>query len=199
MNRRSATIHRVTLETEIQVTLNIDGTGECRMETGIGFLDHMLEQLCRHGLFDLSVLARGDNRVDDHHTVEDIGIVIGQAFRQALGERRGVIRFGTAHVPLDEALVRVVVDLSNRAHLHWEIQFPAPKVGNFDTELFREWFIAFAHNSATTLHVTCLHGQNSHHMAEAAFKALGRALRQACTIDNRLADLIPSTKGTLSQ
>ncbi|MBF0610779.1 MAG: imidazoleglycerol-phosphate dehydratase HisB [Magnetococcales bacterium] len=198
MNKRTATIHRVTLETEIQVTLNLDGTGDGRMETGVGFLDHMLEQLSRHGLFDLSVLARGDNRIDDHHTVEDIGIVVGQAFRQALGERRGIVRFGTAHVPLDETLVRVVVDLSNRAHLHWDMKFPTEKVGSFDTELFREWYVAFANNSASTLHVSCLHGINSHHMAEASFKALGRALRQACSIDGRLADLIPSTKGTLS-
>ncbi|MBF0626396.1 MAG: imidazoleglycerol-phosphate dehydratase HisB [Magnetococcales bacterium] len=196
---RSATIERNTRETRIRVTLDLDGEGRADLATGIGFLDHMLDQLARHGLFDLTVRAEGDLNVDGHHTVEDVGIVLGQAFRQALGDRRGLTRFAAAHVPLDEALGRVVVDLSNRPCLIWQVTFPAPMIGQMDTELFQEWFRAFAVNAGMTLHVASLYGTNSHHIAEACFKALARALRVACSMDPRQADRVPSTKGTLHQ
>lgn len=195
---RSAVLSRETRETSIQVSVNLDGHGLSEIDTGIGFLDHMLDQLARHGLFDVQVKAKGDVHVDMHHTVEDVGIVLGEAFRQALGERRGITRFGEAHIPLDEALSRVVVDLSNRPSLTWQVSFPTPKVGEMDTELFREWFGAFANHARITLHVTSLYGVNSHHIAEACFKALARALRLACSPDPRQAQNIPSTKGTLS-
>ncbi|MBF0142840.1 MAG: imidazoleglycerol-phosphate dehydratase HisB [Magnetococcales bacterium] len=196
---RTASLDRRTRETEVQVTLTLDGTGRSRINTGVGFLDHMLDQLARHGLFDLEVQARGDLPVDAHHTVEDVGIALGQVWREALGERRGICRFGEAHVPLDEALARVVVDLSNRPHLTWQVVFPTEKVGQWDTELFREWFAAFADNGRLCLHVASLAGSNSHHIAESCFKALAVALRKACALDpGRGPDAIPSTKGTLS-
>jgi imidazoleglycerol-phosphate dehydratase len=197
MSRR-AEIHRRTSETEVRVRLDLDGSGQSAQATGIGFLDHMLDQIARHGLFDLKVQAQGDLHVDLHHTVEDVGIALGQAFKQALGERKGINRYGAAHVPLDEALSRVVVDLSNRPFLVWQVTFPTEQIGIFDTELFREWFTAFAINGAMTLHVTNLHGANSHHIIESCYKALARALREACALDGRRGQDVPSTKGTLS-
>lgn len=191
-------MERITRETEVHVALNVDGTGIARIKTGCGFLDHMLDQLARHGLFDLEITARGDTHIDDHHTVEDVGIALGQAFRKALGERRGIYRFGSAMVPLDESLSRVVLDLSNRATLIWNVSFPSPKLGSFDTELFREWCAAFSGNAGVTLHVENMYGTNSHHIIESCFKALALALRQACTLEPRQAGSVPSTKGTLS-
>ena len=195
---RTACIERNTRETEISVRLNLDGTGLSQMNTGCGFLDHMLDQLARHGLFDLEVTAKGDHHIDDHHTVEDVGIALGQAFQKALGDKRGVYRFGSAWVPLDEALSRVVLDLSNRATLIWTVSFSHSKLGTFDTELFREWFAALAGNAGLTLHVENLYGSNDHHIIESCFKALALALRQACALDPRRDNSIPSTKGTLS-
>jgi imidazoleglycerol-phosphate dehydratase len=195
---RIAHIDRKTNETEVRVTVNLDGTGLSTLQTGCGFLDHMLAQLARHGLFDLEVHAQGDTHVDDHHTVEDVGIAMGQAFRQALGARRGLVRFGSAMAPLDESLSRVVVDLSNRGTLVWQVAFASDKIGQFDSALFREWFAAFANQSGTTLHVETLYGSNDHHKIESCFKALALALRQACTLDPRQAGQVPSTKGTLS-
>lgn len=195
---RTALSERKTAETQIAISLNLDGTGLSHIDSGSGFLDHMLDQLARHGLFDIDLSARGDTHIDDHHTVEDVGIALGQAFKQALGERRGITRFGSAYVPLDEALSRVVVDLSNRPSLTWHVTFPTPKVGTFDTELFKEWFIAFAINGGMTLHVENLYGDNAHHIIESCFKALALALRQGCAIDPRRNMGIPSTKDTLS-
>ncbi|MBF0188854.1 MAG: imidazoleglycerol-phosphate dehydratase HisB [Magnetococcales bacterium] len=197
MNRQAA-VNRKTGETDIEVLLDLDGSGESDIDTGIGFLDHMLDQIARHGLFDLRVAAKGDLHIDFHHTVEDVGIALGDAFRQALGERRGITRFGHAYVPLDEALARVVVDLSNRPSLVWDVPFHAEKIGTFDVELFREWFTAFANNARITLHVTSLCGDNNHHIIESCYKALARALREACTPDPRRSGEVPSTKGTLS-
>ncbi|ABK45429.1 imidazoleglycerol-phosphate dehydratase [Magnetococcus marinus MC-1] len=195
---RIATESRTTGETKIQVTLNLDGSGKAQVDTGVGFLDHMLDQIARHGGMDLEIEACGDQHIDDHHTVEDVGITMGQAFRQAIGDRRGITRFGHAYVPLDEALSRVVVDLSNRPSLSWRVKFPTQKVGNFDTELFKEWFAAFAQQGGITMHVESLYGENSHHIAESCFKALARALRSACAVDATLGGVAPSTKGTLS-
>jgi imidazoleglycerol-phosphate dehydratase len=195
---RTATVQRETKETTVAVDLNLDGSGQADIDTGIGFLDHMLDQIARHGLFDLNVKANGDTHVDGHHTVEDVGICVGQAFREALGERRGISRFGMAMVPLDESLSRVVVDLSNRPSLVWRVNFSTPKLGTFDTELFREWFEAFAGNGALTLHVENLYGSNGHHIIESCYKALALALRQACSLDPSRAGAVPSTKGTLS-
>nr|CRH06624.1 imidazoleglycerol-phosphate dehydratase [Candidatus Magnetococcus massalia] len=195
---RIATVARDTRETQVEVTLNLDGSGESDIDTGIGFLDHMLDQIARHGQINLIVRAKGDHHIDHHHSVEDIGITMGQAFREAVGERKGITRYGHAYVPLDEALTRVVLDLSNRPAMVWKVNFPTEKVGQFDTELFREWFIAFAHNGGITLHVETLYGDNSHHIAETCFKALGRALRMACDEDPRMAGQVPSTKGTLN-
>lgn len=196
---RTAEVKRHTGETNVFVRIDLDGSGKSNLDTGIGFLDHMLDQIARHGLFDLTVTAKGDLEVDFHHTVEDVGITIGQAFRKALGDRRGVTRFGSAYAPLDEALSRVVVDLSNRPFLVWDVSFPCEKIGNFDTELFREWFMAFTGNAAITLHVANLSGVNGHHIIESCFKALARALRQACEPDPRRGGDVPSTKGTLSE
>lgn len=195
---RYAQVERKTKETEVWVAVDLDGTGRSHIQTGCGFLDHMLDQLARHGLFDLEVRARGDTHIDDHHTVEDVGITLGQAFKQALGDRRGVCRFGDAMVPLDESLSRVVIDLSNRATLIWTVTFSDQKVGTFDTALFREWFAAFAGNAGMTLHVENLYGTNDHHIIESCFKGFARALRQACALDPRQAGAVPSTKGTLS-
>ncbi|MBF0379384.1 MAG: imidazoleglycerol-phosphate dehydratase HisB [Magnetococcales bacterium] len=195
---RTATVKRDTKETKVAVTLDLDGTGKCDINTGVGFLDHMLEQIARHGLFDLKIKATGDTHIDDHHTVEDVGITIGKAFREALGDRRGITRFGMAMVPLDESLSRVVVDLSNRPSLVWNVDIKTQKLGTFDTELFREWFEAFSVNGAMTLHAENLYGSNGHHIVESCFKALALALRQACSMDLRRAGDVPSTKGTLS-
>jgi len=195
---RQASVERKTKETEISVTVNLDGTGAYNVSTGIGFLDHMLEQLSRHSMIDLDVKAVGDLHIDFHHTTEDTGIVIGEAVKQALGDRAGITRYGSALVPLDEALTRCVVDCSNRPYLVWKVGFTRPKLGEMDTELFREWFQAFAQAAGLTLHVDNLYGENNHHIIEASFKALARALRQAVTMDPRAEGVVPSTKGTLS-
>jgi imidazoleglycerol-phosphate dehydratase len=194
---RQASIERNTRETQISVTVDLDGTGRSDVATGIGFLDHMLEQLSRHSLIDLSVRAKGDLHIDFHHTTEDTGIAIGQAVAQALGERTGIVRYGEALIPMDETLTRVALDCSNRPWLVWNVAFTRPKLGEFDTELFREWFGAFAQNAGLTLHVENLYGENNHHIAESCFKGLARALRQAVSVDPRAADAIPSTKGVL--
>ncbi|MFP6710638.1 MAG: imidazoleglycerol-phosphate dehydratase HisB [Rhodospirillales bacterium] len=197
-NVRRASVERNTKETQISVSVNLDGTGVYNVSTGIGFLDHMLEQLSRHSLMDLDVKAEGDLHIDFHHTTEDTGLAIGEAVKKALGDRAGITRFGSALCPLDEALTRAVVDCSNRPCLIWKVGFSRPKLGDFDTELFREWFQAFAQAAGLTLHVENLYGSNNHHIIESSFKALARALRQAMTIDPRAADSVPSTKGTLS-
>jgi len=194
---RTASISRTTAETDIRIEINLDGTGKAEISTGIGFLDHMLEQIARHGLMDLRITAKGDLHIDAHHTTEDIGITLGQAFREALGDKRGIARYAHAYVPLDEALTRVVVDISGRPWLVWKVDFPAEKVGEFDTELFHEFFYAFAINAGITLHVENLHGRNAHHIAETCFKALARALRAAVAMDARMGDQVPSTKGSL--
>ena len=195
---RKASVKRNTKETQISVVVNLDGTGICSVSTGIGFLDHMLEQLSRHSLMDLNVKAVGDLHIDFHHTTEDTGIAIGEAVKKALGDRVGITRFGSALCPLDEALTRAVVDCSNRPYLIWKVSFSRPKLGDFDTELFREWFQAFAQAAGLTVHIENFYGENNHHIIESSFKALARALRQAVTIDPRAADSVPSTKGTLS-
>jgi len=194
---RSAHIERNTKETRISVALDLDGTGRASIATGIGFLDHMLDQLARHSLIDLKVEAKGDLHIDFHHTTEDTGIVIGQAVAQALGDRRGIMRWGEATVPMDETLTRVALDASNRPYLIWKVRFTRPKLGEMDTELFKEWFQAFAQHAGVTLHVENLYGENNHHIVESCFKGLARALRAAIAIDPRRADAVPSTKGTL--
>jgi imidazoleglycerol-phosphate dehydratase len=194
---RQAKIERNTKETSIAVAVNLDGTGNYSVATGIGFLDHMLEQLSRHGLIDLELKAKGDLHIDFHHTTEDSGIAIGQAISQALGDRKGIRRYGDADVVMDEARVKVAIDLSNRAYLVWRVELPRDKVGDMDSELFKEWFQAFAQNAGATLHVECAYGENTHHIIEACFKALARALRSAMEIDPRRSDAIPSTKGVL--
>ena len=194
---REASIARKTTETEIDVRIRLDGEGRYSVSTGVGFLDHMLEQLARHGLVDLDLTAKGDLHIDAHHTTEDTGIAVGQAVSAALGDRKGIRRYGHAYVPMDEALVRVALDLSNRPYLIWHVELPAQKLGMMDTELFREWFQAFAQHAGATLHVECLYGTNTHHIVEACFKALARALRTAVEIDPRRSDAVPSTKGSL--
>ena len=194
---RTASINRVTRETDIRLTLNLDGGGNALVATGVGFFDHMLTHIGHHGLFDLSVECTGDTMVDFHHTVEDVGIVLGQAFAKAVGDKRGIERFGTSFVPMDESLVQVSLDLSGRAHLEWAMELPKAKVGDFDVELAQEFFRAFAGNCGATVHVRCLAGTNLHHMLEAAFKALGRALRDAVAPNPRVAG-VPSTKGSLA-
>jgi len=196
MSRISA-ITRKTSETDISLTLALDGTGKTDIVTGIGFFDHMLTAFTRHGLFDLSLTAKGDLHIDSHHTVEDVGIVLGQAIRQALGDKRGITRFGHAVVPMDEALVESVVDLSGRPHLSWSVTFESQTLGTMDTELFQEFFTALANNALLTLHVTQKAGTNTHHVAEAAFKSAARALKMAVAIDPRAGTEIPSTKGSL--
>ena len=194
---RKATISRKTAETAIEVSLNLDGTGQYDNQTGVGFFDHMLDQLARHSLIDLTVKAKGDTHIDDHHTVEDVGIALGKALVQALGDKRGIRRYGACLLPMDDTLVRAALDLSGRPYLVWEAAFTAPKIGTFDTELVREFFTALAMNGGITLHVDAIRGINSHHIAEAAFKAVARALRDAVEADPRKGDAIPSTKGTL--
>lgn len=194
---RKAEIARKTKETEINVAVDLDGTGKHKMLTGIGFLDHMLDQLAKHSLIDISVRAKGDLHIDMHHTAEDTGIALGQAISQALGDKRGIRRYASADLVMDETLCRVALDVSGRPFLVWRVEFNAPKIGEMDTELFREWFQAFAMNAGITLHVECLYGDNNHHIAEACFKALARALRNAVEIDPRAKNEIPSTKGTL--
>ncbi|TQF83874.1 imidazoleglycerol-phosphate dehydratase HisB [Elioraea sp. Yellowstone] len=194
---RRASIRRETSETRISATVDLDGTGAAKVTTGIGFLDHMLTALARHGMLDLELAAEGDLHVDAHHTTEDTGIVLGQAVAKALGEKRGIRRYGAATIPMDEALAEAAVDVSGRPFLAWDVRFPTMTVGGMDTELFVEWFRAFTTNAGITLHVTLRAGANSHHIAEACFKALARALRQAVEADPRAAGSIPSTKGRL--
>ncbi|WP_299952936.1 imidazoleglycerol-phosphate dehydratase HisB [uncultured Roseobacter sp.] len=194
---RSHTLTRSTAETEITVTLDLDGTGSYDNQTGVGFFDHMLDQLARHSLIDMTVRAQGDLHIDDHHTVEDTGIAIGQALATALGDKRGIRRYGACLLPMDDALVRAALDLSARPFLIWNVDLPTAKIGTFDTELVREFFQALSTHGGITLHVDMLHGLNSHHIAEAAFKSVARALRDAVEVDPRKADAIPSTKGAL--
>jgi imidazoleglycerol-phosphate dehydratase len=197
MTARRAEIARVTSETDIRVSLDLDGTGQASIATGVGFLDHMLTALARHALLDLTVQAKGDLHIDDHHTTEDVGIVIGQAIRQALGEKRGIRRYGAALIPMDEALAEAALDVSGRPYLAWSVAFQRPKIGTFDTELVEEFFRALAFNAGITLHVTLKAGTNAHHVAEACFKGLARALREAVEPDPRAGGAIPSTKGAL--
>ena len=194
---RKAKISRDTAETQIVVEINLDGTGSYDNQTGVGFFDHMLDQLARHSLMDMTVRSKGDLHIDDHHTVEDTGIALGQALAEALGEKRGIVRYGACLLPMDDALVRAALDLSARPFLVWNVKMPTAKIGTFDTELVREFFQAFATHGGITLHVDQLHGINAHHIAEAAFKAVARALRVALETDPRKADAIPSTKGAL--
>ncbi len=196
-DNRIATVERKTKETEVFVSLDLDGTGEYDVDTGIGFLDHMLEQLSRHSLIDLKVRAEGDLHIDFHHTTEDSGIVIGEAVLQALGDLKGITRYGNAIIPMDETCTRVTLDVSQRPYLIWKVNFTRPKIGDMDTELFKEWFQAFAQAAGITLHIENMYGENNHHIVESCFKGLARALRQAIEIDPRKADAIPSTKGVL--
>jgi imidazoleglycerol-phosphate dehydratase len=195
--KRQATIERSTKETKIKATVDLDGTGAYDVATGVGFLDHMLEQLARHSLIDITLKAKGDLHIDFHHTTEDSGIVLGQAVAKALGDKQGIARFGAAYLPMDETLTRVAIDVSGRPHLVWKVSFSRPKLGEMDTELFREWFQAFAQNAGITLHVENLYGENNHHIAETCFKGLARALRAAVALDPRQAGRVPSTKGSL--
>ena len=194
---RAASISRRTAETDVTVSINLDGTGKATIATGVGFLDHMLELFARHGLFDLEVKVDGDLHVDQHHTTEDAGIALGQAFAKALGDKRGIARYADIHLPMDEALTRIAIDISGRPFLVFRTAFRVEKIGQFDTELVREWFQAFAMNAGITLHVETLYGDNAHHSAESCFKGLARALRKAVSIDPREEGRVPSTKGTL--
>ena len=196
-NHRIATVHRSTGETNIHVTINLDGTGICKVSTGIPFLDHMLHQIASHGLFDLDIQAKGDWEIDDHHTNEDVGITLGQALFQALGNKKGIVRFGNFLAPLDEALVQVALDFSGRPHLSYGLEIPTQRVGTYDTQLVREFFVALVNHSQMTLHTRQLDGINSHHIIEATFKAFARAMRIAVEIDSRRAETIPSSKGVL--
>ena len=197
MPLRTAKVERNTTETRISASINLDGTGAYDVATGIGVLDHMLEQLSRHSLIDITLKAEGDLHIDYHHTTEDTGIVLGQALTQALGERTGIRRYGAALIPMDETLTRVALDASNRPYLVWKVEFPRDKLGQMDTELFKEWFQAFAQHAGLTLHVENLYGANSHHIVESCYKGLARALRQAVEVDPRRAGAVPSTKGSL--
>ena len=197
MSQRIATRARQTKETKIEVAVNLDGTGDYEVSTGIGFLDHMLEQLSRHSLIDLKVAAEGDLHIDFHHTTEDTGIVIGEAVREALGDFKGLTRYGSATIPMDETCTRVSLDVSQRPYLIWKVAFTKPKLGDMDTELFKEWFQAFAQAAGVTLHIENLYGENNHHIVESCFKGLARALREAIEIDPRKSDAVPSTKGVL--
>ena len=197
MGARTGTVTRKTLETRISVNLDLDGSGESRVHTGIGFLEHMLDQVTRHGALDLAIQAEGDLHIDAHHTVEDVGISLGEAFLQALGDKRGIVRYGHAYVPLDEALSRVVIDFSGRPGLEYHVDFPRARIGEFDVDLFQEFFQGFANAARATLHVDNLRGRNAHHIAETVFKAFGRALRMAVAPDPRAQGQVPSTKGML--
>ncbi|MBO6634071.1 imidazoleglycerol-phosphate dehydratase HisB [Parvibaculum sp.] len=194
---RSATVERKTKETNVSVSLDLDGNGEYDVDTGIGFLDHMLEQLSRHSLMDLKVSAKGDLHIDYHHTTEDTGIVIGEAVRRALGDFKGIRRYATSVIPMDETCTRVSIDVSQRPYLVWKVNFTKPKLGEMDTELFKEWFQAFAQNAGITLHIENMYGENNHHIVESCFKGLARALREAVEIDPRTSGRVPSTKGVL--
>jgi imidazoleglycerol-phosphate dehydratase len=194
---RRASVTRRTKETAITASVDLDGTGDFKIATGVGFLDHMIEQLARHSLIDITLKAEGDLHIDQHHTTEDSGIVLGQAVARALGDKKGIARYGSAYLPMDETLTRVAVDVSGRPYLMWKVAFTRSKIGEMDTELFREWFQAFAQHAGLTLHVETLYGENSHHIAETCYKALARALRQAIAIDERQSGRVPSTKGQL--
>ncbi len=194
---RNASVTRKTAETDISVTVDLDGSGSYDNQTGVGFFDHMLDQLARHSLIDMTIRAKGDYHIDDHHTVEDVGIALGQALSEALGDKRGIRRYGSCLLPMDDALVRTALDLSARPYLVWNVALPTAKIGSFDTELVREFFQALSTHGGITLHVDALHGLNSHHIAEAAFKSVARALREAVEVDARKADAVPSTKGAL--
>lgn len=194
---RTATIKRNTKETQIEVEINLDGTGKYEVSTGIGFLDHMLEQLSRHSLMDLKVKAKGDLHIDFHHTTEDTGWAVGEAFAKALGDKKGITRYGHAYIPMDETLSRVALDLSNRPYLIWHVKFTKDKLGEMDTELFREWFQAFSQSAGATMHVENLYGDNNHHIVESCYKGIARALKMAIEIDPRKSDEVPSTKGKL--
>lgn len=197
MAERKAQVERNTLETQIKVSVNLDGTGEAKFDTGVPFLEHMMDQICRHGLIDIDAYCKGDLHIDDHHTVEDLGITLGQAFAKAVGDKKGIRRYGHAYVPLDEALSRVVIDFSGRPGLEYHIPFTRGSVGRFDTELFYEFFQGFVNHANVTLHIDNLKGKNAHHQIETVFKAFGRALRMALELDDRMAGVMPSTKGTL--
>lgn len=197
MPQRTATITRNTLETQISVTVNLDGSGQSKLDTGIPFLEHMLDQIARHGLVDIEVSAKGDLHIDDHHTVEDIGITLGQAFASALGDKKGLQRYGHAYVPLDEALSRVVIDFSGRPGIEYRVEYPRGTIGAFDVDLIHEFFQGFVNHAHATLHIDNLEGKNAHHIAETIFKAFGRAIRVAMSVDDRMSDMIPSTKGSL--
>jgi imidazoleglycerol-phosphate dehydratase len=194
---RTATVERETLETQIRVKVNLDGSGISRFRLDVPFLEHMLDQVARHGMIDIEIEATGDHHIDDHHTVEDVGIVLGEAFKKALGKKKGIMRYGHAYVPLDEALSRVVIDFSGRPSLKHYVDYPRHRIGTFDTELFYEFFQGFVNSAAVTLHIDNLRGRNSHHIAETVFKAFGRALRMAVSMDPRMAGTVPSTKGKL--
>ena len=195
---RSASISRTTRETDISVEVRLDGTGKSDISTGVGFFDHMLDQIARHSLIDLTIKAKGDLHIDFHHTVEDVGIALGQAFKQAIGDMKGITRYADVHLPMDETLTRVAIDISGRAFLVFRTRFHTDRIGTFDTQLVREFFQAFAMNAGLTLHVETLYGENDHHISESCFKGLARALRMAVSIDQRQSDRVPSTKGTLS-
>jgi len=197
MSQRTAQVERNTLETQITIKINLDGTGEARFQTGVPFLDHMLDQVARHGLIDLDIDAKGDLDIDAHHTVEDIGITLGQAFSKALGDKKGLVRYGHSYVPLDEALSRVVIDFSGRPGLFYQVEYNRGMIGSFDVDLFREFFQGFVNHAGVSLHIDNLKGANAHHIAETVFKALGRAIRMAITADPRMAGIMPSTKGSL--
>ncbi|MGE5514163.1 MAG: imidazoleglycerol-phosphate dehydratase HisB [Bacteroidota bacterium] len=196
--KRQATVERSTKETQIKAVVDLDGSGAANISTGIGFLNHMLEQLARHSLIDIELEAKGDLDIDFHHTAEDCGIVLGQAVAKAMGAKQGITRYASVHLPMDDTLTRVAVDVSGRPYLVWKVEFSRPKIGEMDTELFREWFQAFAQNAGITLHVETLYGENNHHIAETCYKGLARALRAALAIDPRQQGRIPSTKGTLT-
>jgi len=198
LSKRQATVDRETKETRISATVDLDGSGAFEISTGVGFLDHMLEQLARHSLIDITLSAEGDLHIDDHHTVEDSGITLGQAVAKAMGDKQGITRYASVLLPMDETLTRVALDVSGRPYLVWKVAFSRPKIGEMDTELFREWFQAFAQHAGLTLHVECLYGENNHHIAETCYKGLARALREALSLDPRQGQRVPSTKGTLS-
>ncbi len=197
MTDRTASVERNTLETQISVSLNLDGTGKAKFDTGVPFLEHMLDQIARHGLIDMDIYCKGDVQIDDHHTVEDIGITLGKAFAEALGDKKGLFRYGHAYVPLDEALSRVIIDFSGRPGLYYEVEFKRAMIGSFDVDLFREFFQGFVNHAGVSLHIDNLKGMNAHHIAETVFKAMGRAMRMAITEDPRMAGIMPSTKGVL--
>ena len=197
MNQRKGEVERNTNETQIQVSVNLDGNGNCKLETGVPFLEHMLDQVGRHGLIDIEIIAQGDLHIDAHHTVEDIGITLGQAIAKAVGDKTGIVRYGHAYVPLDEALSRVVIDFSGRPGLDYHADYPRAMIGEFDVDLLHEFFQGFVNHAGVTLHIDCIRGENAHHIAETIFKAFGRAVRMALSFDERMEGVMPSTKGAL--